>query len=579
MEDRLDYLILAPLELETDALRAALGALSCKRQAYQDGTAHWRHTLDVNGTNSRPVTIDIVQLKQQGVLQAATTTTSLLHLLRPICVVSFGIAGGFVGDDAALGDVVVAESLFYYEPAKEGHRPGHRNFEGDRADYFARVIPFTTDEQLIQKCREIWNPDRKRYDVRFGPVASGEKLIANINAGTRKVILSLNDKMLAVEMEAAGVAVAVREAAAAGNESRLLVLKGISDPATNAKRRSKKYRRLAVKRAADLLAKLIRATELEDDEHLARFPMFEIRKRAEALCRSLDPWIYKPIDPVLAARVLRSLDDLPPLFYQWRQLHTHIHWVDFHYLLVIRRAIAELPLPVLLFTSDVEEAVAAEGRRNTEAVVAALLGNRARIFWYEDTLRDRDKYTRYAQAKGFDEQVVKLLRNMKTPYRRDRGRLITEHWLQYMGWIARDKNRCIYLCWHRHAAIAEKLLHFLEFTPLMIYRPTLSLDGKVARKSRLRNEPLIDPPRYDSIFGWLETKPSLQAVSDFVRYFDIEAISDRQAEAETTAQFDVLLSAREPLERALSSNDEFALEVRKLVRRLSYWNCTFFKGW
>src|ERR1700722_4689305 len=124
-----DYLILAPLDLEIRALRAAFNAETVDPRSYADGTEYWAVTV-ARKHGQDPATIHIAQLKAQGVLNAAVTATRLLEEARPACIVSFGIAGGFIktkDSDVELCDVVVADQpVIYYEPAKEGKRPEAR---------------------------------------------------------------------------------------------------------------------------------------------------------------------------------------------------------------------------------------------------------------------------------------------------------------------------------------------------------------------------------------------------------------------------------------------------------------------
>lgn len=59
----------------------------------------------------------VVMLLKMGNDEAAVATTRLIHRWQPEHVLMVGIAGGVPGK-VALGDVVVADSIYYYELAK-----------------------------------------------------------------------------------------------------------------------------------------------------------------------------------------------------------------------------------------------------------------------------------------------------------------------------------------------------------------------------------------------------------------------------------------------------------------------------
>src|ERR1035437_6169239 len=218
----IDYLILAPLDLEIGSLLRAFDSVDSPRNCLRDGSLYFK--IQSPTQSGERADLRIVQLKHPGILQAVVTTSLLIEEWRPACVVSFGIAGGFLeSGDIAFEDVVVAEHVFYYEPAKETGIPSRRGSvnanHGSGADRVyqggggsnqtrqARLLPFHSDSGLVAKCRNLWSEHKHIVDwkVHFGPIASGEKLLADIESPTRKAILGLSDKMLAVEMEAAGV--------------------------------------------------------------------------------------------------------------------------------------------------------------------------------------------------------------------------------------------------------------------------------------------------------------------------------------------------------------------------------------
>src|SRR5438552_2146457 len=96
MKKPVDYLILAPLDDELTALKTALGISSDTAAFfYPDNTPYWRVTIE-RRNGLEPVTVHVAKLKYQGVLNAAVAAARILEETRAACVVSFGIAGGFL---------------------------------------------------------------------------------------------------------------------------------------------------------------------------------------------------------------------------------------------------------------------------------------------------------------------------------------------------------------------------------------------------------------------------------------------------------------------------------------------------
>jgi nucleoside phosphorylase len=602
MKKPIDYLILAPLEEELAALKDALGIPNDRKSSvYRDDTPYWPITIGRQG-GLHPAIVHVAKLKYQGVLNAAVATTRLLQEIPAACVVSFGVAGGFIEKNdetevsagvpigtekpdrhVSLGDVIVADQpILYYEPAKEGHA-------GRESRPQSLTVDIRTMEEFLRICARM----AQGYELRRGPIASGEKLIDAEDSPTRDIIRGLSGRALAVEMEAAGVAAAVREMQAASDHSVLLVVKGVSDDAANKHGPvSKGYRQLASQHAAELLSRFIREYRLKQNEQPDYLPLGEIRWRAKALCNSLKPWVSKPIDPVSAARVLHPLDNPPFLFYRWDLAHTQMHWVDFHFLLIIRGVIETLAslgldLPVHLLVSDLKAEIRNEGHANTKQVVKAVLSDKAQVHWLSQTRSVRGRIGDFGEARGFDaDAFAELDKNYEweknqlpipLEYQHPDSYEVAQHWLQYIGWLARYQNRCIYLHWQRHAATMEKLLlHYVEFNPLVIPTPDLTLDGALGKFDPPGEHLLIDPPRFDSILNWLEKEqPWNKKIEDFSMHLAIGL----PAEPAPDEEIREIIAGRTSLERRLKGKEDFADAADKIIQILAYWKRLFFKGW
>jgi nucleoside phosphorylase len=175
----------------------------------------------------RSYTVVVVQLIEMGNPDAAIATTKVIPRWRPRNVLMVGIAGG-VKEKVALGDVVVSQYAHYYEPAKRKPRVVEhrdRQFNSDLM-LFARAQHYEAAEWKgdIHSPRPDAGGEPKLPDVKFGPIACGEEVIADLKALTN--IQRQCPKMVAVAMEGAGVAKAVLST---GTPPRYLEIRGISD--------------------------------------------------------------------------------------------------------------------------------------------------------------------------------------------------------------------------------------------------------------------------------------------------------------------------------------------------------------
>lgn len=153
-----------------------------------------------------------------GNVAAASATERAVFEFKPAVLLMIGIAGG-VGEEVALGDVVVATGVHLYESGKvlgefipgtpiriSSHRLQQRAIrEAERGAWLKRRIDPQGDKRLPL--------------VHLGTIASGEKVIA-----TRTRILAWDRKVLAVEMESYGVLTALRD-----TNVDALIVRGVAD--------------------------------------------------------------------------------------------------------------------------------------------------------------------------------------------------------------------------------------------------------------------------------------------------------------------------------------------------------------
>lgn len=143
-----------------------------------------------------------------GNLEAAHATADLIRDWNPRFVLVNGIAGGLAQNEQDLGDVVVSDSIVYYELGKvrtAGFERRNRQFLSDRT-LVGGMLTLANSEW---RRRLPPRPDGKAPSdlvpkIHVGPIASGEKVIAAIEEADR--LREGQGNLIAVEMESAGVA-------------------------------------------------------------------------------------------------------------------------------------------------------------------------------------------------------------------------------------------------------------------------------------------------------------------------------------------------------------------------------------
>lgn len=224
VEPPVDLAVIAALTVEREAVVRRLEGV-VKVQDEGEPLTYYAGTLPIPGED-RPYTVVVTQLIDIGNPEAAIVTTKVIAKWRPRNVLMIGIAGGVPGR-VVLGDVIVSQYAHYYEPGKrkpKGVEHRGRQFNSDLMLY-ARAQHYDAAEWK----GEINSPrpgagKPKLPEVRFGPIACGEEVIA-ADKGLAELQRQC-PKMVAVAMEGAGVAKAVL---CAGAPPRYLEIRGVSD--------------------------------------------------------------------------------------------------------------------------------------------------------------------------------------------------------------------------------------------------------------------------------------------------------------------------------------------------------------
>ncbi|HWU87456.1 MAG TPA: NACHT domain-containing protein, partial [Kofleriaceae bacterium] len=196
----------------------------------------------------------------------ALAARQAVALFDPKYVAFLGVGGGFALDDQGHGDVAVSSVVVGYEYGKVdtgGFSPrGDFTYRGDEG--LIRVA-----EAAISRGEAWWRAEDnvgRSPRARTGMIASGDKLIDDPDESFFAAVRARWPKLLAVEMEGAGVAAAMHEAQADHRGGRFVLVRGISDmphakvpgEGTSTGERDA-WKRIASRNAARFLAHLITA--------------------------------------------------------------------------------------------------------------------------------------------------------------------------------------------------------------------------------------------------------------------------------------------------------------------------------
>ncbi len=505
-----DFLVLAPLQLEIDALEDALSGEGWTLSIVK--TSEFPRLVEATITDSAVAHFQrhvvVVRLNYQGVLNASVDTARVLELYEPGYVVSFGIAGTLNSEDAPIGAVVFATSLFYYEPSKDKGKGTQ-----------SRMDPIKVGDSLLNPFRNLPLPRITRVDA---PIASGEKLIADVDSGNRKRINAVNDKTLGVEMEAAGVGRAVNRLCPA---AEFVVIKGISDSADKmknlAKRRDQtRSRSTAAKNAATCLAQLTARAPLRRVFRSIPRPSEGLMtqtalREASQIAEALEPYGIKANETELYLCLYGRRGPIPAYFH-WRQYSSALHWIDFKVLTALRALPNEIVTPVPLVTFAASDVRSDQPWHRS---VAQLLGVSPTT---DSQIREQhEELSNYFNRVGFtisaEREIRRELEIFQAPGRPE----ITLNLMRYMlGQFCH--RRMFVLTWKNSGAKwMTSLSRAGSIWFSLLEWETMHLAQKDGKQSAPGKDLLIDPGSYSSLQDWLNTDPDLEVVQEFVDHFSV----------------------------------------------------------
>jgi adenosylhomocysteine nucleosidase len=223
----IDIVILTVLESEYAVAMAQVKDLS---PIEGPGAQRYRWMLGEieSDTYGRAFRVLVGMTGDKGEVAGALATRATIARWDPDTVLLVGIAGG-IGGAASLGDVVLPTTIWNYEVGHLG------------SGFTPKLtVRFEPDPALLQAAMEVapdW-PQAIRAKppgplppprVVSGVVASGDKVIESKGSELYSDVAHAEPDIVAVEMEGAGAAAAIRDASEEGHDTTFMMVRGISD--------------------------------------------------------------------------------------------------------------------------------------------------------------------------------------------------------------------------------------------------------------------------------------------------------------------------------------------------------------
>ena len=309
-----DFAIIVALTIELQAVLRVFPEL--RETGRPTGHGRTYYTGSVTTADGFQYRVVAMLLRSMGNLEAANATHDLITTWNPRYIIVTGIAGGLRPTDQDFGDIIVAQTVVYYEFGKEmdkGLESRNRQFPCD---------PSLLDAALNMPCTE-WRdglpsrPDNQPQSpehpmVHYGPLASGEKVIASDDASGR--LLRYQPDLVGVEMESAGVASA---ALGAVRKIGFLAIRSICDFADHKKNAD--WQGYAAETAATFVRAFLRNRPVGPssgnwpvqrafpDKLTHEDPLVQRKQLFNLLCRQLDMEEFKNLCFLLGV----DIDEVP----------------------------------------------------------------------------------------------------------------------------------------------------------------------------------------------------------------------------------------------------------------------------
>jgi adenosylhomocysteine nucleosidase len=250
--------VITVLSEEASALREVFGLTRVQK----GGLPFMEGRLPASG--SRTIRVAATRSLEMGPRSTVLAFENLRHHYAPALIALTGIGGG-IGDggdrQAKIGDVVIATRVVYYDHRRETPEGTRRRGESPEAPAAIRhaLNDFFTD---YGEPAEFDDPGVGTYRVHTGPIGSGDAVITDSDSEITDYLRRFNERTLAVEMEGGGLSQAFHEQSGGTPVRGWVVIRGISDDASEAKGHD--HHRLAARRAAQALRRLVPYLPLDE---------------------------------------------------------------------------------------------------------------------------------------------------------------------------------------------------------------------------------------------------------------------------------------------------------------------------
>ncbi|WP_437302250.1 phosphorylase family protein [Sorangium sp. So ce388] len=223
----IDFAILTAIEVERRAVCATFG-FGKEHRVKRKGRTYWRGRLPLLDGSSYEIVV--AQSVGMGQVEATALTKDVLRDWQPHAAILVGIAATTDPSKVRLGDVVVGNSVWYYEHGKitpQGTRPQPEMMPADAG----LLQHFTGIDDWDGHVTDV-RPDGAEIPpkVHQGVIASGEKVIADMVV--RDEIAAGHRKIIAIAMEEYGFSRAIWQSPV---RVQHLVIRGICDDGSPAK--------------------------------------------------------------------------------------------------------------------------------------------------------------------------------------------------------------------------------------------------------------------------------------------------------------------------------------------------------
>jgi adenosylhomocysteine nucleosidase len=247
-----DIGVLTILDEEIRAVQAELEQMRDYRVRRLDYGPLAREAWVPAPVGQRAVRVAAVQTFTRGTDSAALAYRGLVGEYNPKIVLLVGIAGG-VRPDVGIGDVVVSDEVISYDARREAADGTHRR---GQAQSVAAPLGYRLNDFFAATAGEqTTRPGGESFRIHRGPIGSGNAVVTDAESEIRHWLEHFNEKVLAVETEAAGVAQSFHESVRRDGPRGWLTVRGISDTADEHK--GDAYHDRASRHAAAVMAMLV----------------------------------------------------------------------------------------------------------------------------------------------------------------------------------------------------------------------------------------------------------------------------------------------------------------------------------